>query len=79
MISILIYWLKSTFFSVVKDKIIFKILLGSSGGWGGVCVCCVETSPKELEATTLLPVAPAAPTEELVVGPGGGAEIKLYI
>lgn len=74
MISTLIYWLKSTkFFSV---KLIFKILLGSSGGWGGVCVCCVETSPKELEATTLLPVAPAAPTEELVVGPGGGAEIK---
>lgn len=47
--------------------------IGSSGGCGGVCVCCVEASPKELEAITLLPVPPAAPTEELVVGPGGGA------
>ena len=66
---IIIIWISYFFLNVCN-------LLGSSGGWGGVCVCCVETSPKELGATTLLPVAPAAPTEELVVGPGGGAEIK---
>lgn len=70
------YWYVYYHVNVIYFFLIVCNLLGSSGGWGGVCVCCVETSPKELGATTLLPVAPAAPTEELVVGPGGGAEIK---
>lgn len=44
-----------------------------------MCVCCVGTSPKELGATTVLPVTPAVGTEELVEGPAVGAKNMIVL
>lgn len=54
-------------YKYVKEENDLRHLLGSSGGWGGVCVW-VGTS------TTLLPVAPVVPIEGLVEDPDGAAE-----